>query len=143
MPMPRKSLISIDNTPYYHFVSRCVRRTFLCSQDPLTGQSFEHRRQWILDRLHELIGSFSIDCCGYSITYISDKITSHRGNIKKINNQPIQLLPFVGNHRDNMPKGIPFNLVDYLELVDWTGRIIREDKRGHIAENLPPILDRL
>jgi REP element-mobilizing transposase RayT len=58
-------------------------------------------------------------------------------------NQPIQLLPFVGNHRDNMPKGIPYNLADYLELVGWTGRIIRDDKRGHIAQNLPPILKRL
>jgi hypothetical protein len=57
---------------------------------------------------------------------------------KTINNQPILLLPFVGNHRDNMPKGIPFNFVDYLELVDWSGRMMREDKRGYIAQNLPP-----
>lgn len=30
-----------------------------------------------------------------------------------------------------------------MELVDWTGRILREDKRGAIPSNLPPILERL
>jgi hypothetical protein len=53
------------------------------------------------------------------------------------------LLPFAGYPRQDMPKGLPFRLTDYLELVDWTGRIIREDKSGAIDENLPPILDRL
>jgi hypothetical protein len=28
-------------------------------------------------------------------------------------------------------------------LVYWTSRIIRDDKRGHVVENLPPILERL
>ncbi len=42
-----------------------------------------------------------------------------------------------------MPKGLPFRLTDYLELVDWTGRVIREDKRGAINGSLPPILERL
>jgi hypothetical protein len=27
--------------------------------------------------------------------------------------------------------------------VDWTGRIIRNDKRSHIGKSLPPILERL
>ena len=40
---------------------------------------------------------------------------------------PIQLMPF--KHDDI--EGLPFNLIDYLELVDWTGRIILEDKRGY------------
>jgi len=29
MPMPRKALVSVDTTPSYHVVSRCVRRTYL------------------------------------------------------------------------------------------------------------------
>ena len=35
---------------------------------------------------------------------------------------PKKLMPFVGNHRQNMPKGIAYNLIDYCELVDCTGR---------------------
>ncbi len=38
---------------------------------------------------------------------------------------------------------IPFALADYFELVDWTGRAIREDKRGVVSSQLPPILHRL
>ena len=41
------------------------------------------------------------------------------------------------------PQALPFNFKDYLELVDWTGRIIREDKRGYIKQSTPPILERL
>ncbi len=38
---------------------------------------------------------------------------------------------------------IPFALADYLELVDWSGRAVRDDKRGAIEYSLPPILQRL
>ena len=38
---------------------------------------------------------------------------------------------------------IPFAREDYFELVDWTGRAIRDDKRGAIANQLPPIFQRL
>ena len=57
--------------------------------------------------------------------------------------QPISLQPFVGNLRESTPKGILFNLVDYLQLVDWTGRQIREDKAGCIEADAEPILKRL
>jgi len=39
-------------------------------------------------------------------------------------------------HEDNI-QGIPFSLLDYIELVDWSGRIIREDKRGAISSQRP------
>ena len=57
--------------------------------------------------------------------------------------QPKELQPFVGYPREPMPKGLPFRLTDYLELVDWTGRVIRDDKRGAISSDIPPILTRL
>ena len=60
-----------------------------------------------------------------------------------IDQQPDNLLPFAGNPRQHMPKGLPFKYTDYLELVDWTGRILRDDKRGAIPTNTPEILSRL
>jgi len=40
--------------------------------------------------------------------------------------QPKQLLRFAGMPRQIMPKGLPFELKSYLELVELTGRIIRD-----------------
>ena len=52
-------------------------------------------------------------------------------------------MPFAYPDTIDQQTSLPFNLIDYLELVDWTGRIIREDKRGHIKQTTPPILERL
>jgi len=40
-------------------------------------------------------------------------------------------------------KAIAFSLKDYSELLDWTGRALRDDKRGAIPGRAPPILQRL
>jgi len=43
-----------------------------------------------------------------------------------------------------MPDGLPFRYTDYLELVVWTVRILRDDKRGEIPAheiNSSQILD--
>jgi hypothetical protein len=57
--------------------------------------------------------------------------------------QPKELLPFVGNERQDMPKGLMFSVKDYIVLVEDTGRIIREDKRGAISSSSQAILNRL
>lgn len=271
MPRPRYNQISLAATPYYHCVSRCVRRAFLCGTDNLTGQSFEHRRQWIEDKILALARIFALDVCAYAVmqnhyhvvlhvnhktaqgwnmddviyqwhqlfsghalsqryvrgeqlskaelatlenmvnvwrvrlmdiswfmrvlnegiarqanaeddctgrfwegrfksqalldeaallacmTYvdlnpvraglaITPEESEHTSIQRRINiTQPSStgLFPFAGNPRKNMPQGLPFNRTDYIELVDWTGRIIRSDKKGAIPDHLPPILDRL
>jgi hypothetical protein len=58
-------------------------------------------------------------------------------------NKTCHLLPFVGNHRADMPKGLPFHLTDYLALFDWTGQAILENKRGFVPNDLPSMLERL
>ena len=38
---------------------------------------------------------------------------------------------------------LPMSFAEYLQLLDWTGRQYRQDKRGVIPSGLAPILDRL
>lgn len=67
MPKPRKTLISVKSTPYYHCVSRCVRRAFLCGSDAITGHSYEHRRGWLESKILKLPSIFSIDVAAYAV----------------------------------------------------------------------------
>jgi REP element-mobilizing transposase RayT len=67
MPQSRKTQVSLIDTPYYHCVSRCVRRSFLCGTDKYTGQSYEHRRGWVEERLLFLSSVFSIGICAYAV----------------------------------------------------------------------------
>ncbi len=273
MTKARSQQISLDTTPYYHCVTRCIRRAFLCGYDQYSGISYEHRRQWVEDRLMLLAEVFAIDICAYAVmsnhvhtvlhinaakahglsdlevcerwhrlykgTVLTQKFarqdsmnkaeqvavklridqwrlnlfdiskfmkalnepiarmanaedkctgrfwegrfksqalcdeaalaacmayvdlnpvrakmaespeTSDHTSVKKrikaakCSEVPLNLACFVGNPREPMPQGLPFKLMDYIELVDWTGRAIRDDKRCAIDGNLPPILDRI
>jgi len=260
MTQSRDSLISLSDSPYYYCISRCVRRTFLCGKDRYTGQSFEHRRQWMIERIRYLTDFFSIEVGTYAIMsnhshlvlYVNEselancsdsnicerwsKIYSlspivlrwqkselssdtqkevalsviagwrHRlSNIswfmrclnefiaRKANKEdkckgrfwegrfksqalltcmayadlnPIRaktsasveeseytsiferihsksLVKFIGAEHQHQPQGICFSLIDYIELVDWTGRVIHQDKRGSIPAQRPALLSTL
>ena len=52
---------------YYHCISRCVRRSWLCGRDPLWGRSYEHRRGWIEARVVKLAELFAVELCGYAV----------------------------------------------------------------------------
>ncbi|WGY47473.1 transposase [Vibrio sp. ABG19] len=278
MTTARSQLICPDITPYYHCVSRCVRRSFLCGEDPLTGVSYSHRREWVEQRLLSLATIYCIQICAYAVmsnhyhlvVYIDKQsalalseqqvierwsiahhlpaiiqrfqhgqvttkaeietcyeiieiwrtrlyslswfmrelnqhIATHANredhctgrfwegrfksqalldekallaamayvdlnpvranaaptpeqsdytsikirleNLKQdlLSHQP--LLDFIDDNNSNSSNSgravIPFRLTDYLKLLDWLGRQIREGKSGHIAHNTPPILTRL
>jgi len=61
MTMPRRQLVDVAITRYYHCISRCVRRAFLC------GEGFEHRKAWIEIRLEVLAKQFAVSVCGFAI----------------------------------------------------------------------------
>lgn len=67
MGYARKSLICLDDTPYYHVVARCVRRAWLWGFDEYAGKDYSHRKAWVLERLKSLSFVFSIDLCAYAV----------------------------------------------------------------------------
>ena len=273
MPRPRRTQISLEDTPYYHCCSRVVRRAFLCGDDTYSGKNYDHRRAWVESLLFELEAVFAIDIAAFAVMsnhlhlvlrvdietvnrwtdgevleqwhklFKGDELTQkfvkgelveahevsrlkhsialYRSRLCDISwfmrclnepiarqanqednctgrfwegrfksqalldeaavlacmtyvdlnpiraqltdtleqsdhtsiqlriraalkgEQPSNLLPFIGNECDDQPNGIAFSLADYLELVDDTGRIIRNDKRGYISESSAKILNRL
>ncbi|MDX1431029.1 MAG: transposase [Gammaproteobacteria bacterium] len=67
MGYPRYLLVPPDSPGIYHCVSRCVRRAFLCGADPVTGRSYEHRKQWLEDRILELAQHFAVAVHSYAV----------------------------------------------------------------------------
>ena len=67
MTYARKSLVSLNDTPYYHVVARCVRRAWLYGYDEYAGRDYSHRKVWILDRLAFLTSMFAIDVAAYAV----------------------------------------------------------------------------
>jgi REP element-mobilizing transposase RayT len=61
MTMPRRQLVDVSVTRYYHCISRCVRRAFLC------GEGVTHRKAWIEARLEVLTKHFAVSVCGFAV----------------------------------------------------------------------------
>jgi putative transposase len=83
-------------------------------------------------------------------TSIQERIRDYQKTVEQTGNReeaattaPDHLLPFVGGEHQEKPAGLNFSLPDYLELTDWAGRAIREDKASAIPTELAPILERL
>ncbi|MDO6688124.1 MULTISPECIES: transposase, partial [unclassified Agarivorans] len=77
-------------------------------------------------------------------TSIQRRIQALKAAKSKHDLQPCKVLAFTGYKAHGKPSsGLPFNLYEYLELVDWTGRCVRADKRGAIPAHVQPIMDRL
>ena len=67
MGYARKDLISLQHTPYYHCIARCVRRAWLWGFDEYAGKNYSHRKHWVIDRLEQLCSIFAIEVCAYAV----------------------------------------------------------------------------
>ena len=56
-----------DEVAIVHVVQRCVRRCFLMGLDPVSGNNYDHRKQWLEDRLRRFAAYFGIDLIGFCI----------------------------------------------------------------------------
>jgi REP element-mobilizing transposase RayT len=67
MTTARSLLVDPDAPGFYHCISRCVRRAWLCGVDPYDGKSYEHRRAWVEQRVLELAEIFAVGVYAYSV----------------------------------------------------------------------------
>jgi hypothetical protein len=118
-------------------------------EDDCTGRFWEGRfkSQALLDESAVLACMAYVDLNPIRVNMASTPETAKHTSIKKRIHAVKQglgrhssLIPFVGNHRQNMPEGIAYHLKDYCKLVEMTGRCICENKARHIDSSQSPIL---
>jgi len=124
------------------------------AEDDCTGRFWEgrFRSQALLDEAGLLTAMAYVDLnpirAGIARTPEQAEFTSIHQRIKSMTQRESSTrldpkLRAFADESDKTKSMIPYNLKDYLQLVDWTGRAIREDKPGFIDAAHPPILSRL
>ena len=86
MTISRRKLIEPQITPFYHVINRCVRRAYLCGDDPYNGKNYHHRRGWIVNKIKQLAAVFCIDVCAYAV------MSNHYHLVLKIDTEQQQKL---------------------------------------------------
>ena len=89
----------------------------------------------------------------YAQTHVVDRAEALTANVQKQKDLEEELglheqaqaplMPFDGSAHTPVDWALPFTQEDYFDLVDKTGRAIREGKRGFIAADAPPVIQRL
>ncbi len=65
MTTPRALLIDSQASGYYHLISRCVRKSWLCGRKG--SHNYNHRKAWLTERLKQLGQAFAVDIHAYAI----------------------------------------------------------------------------
>ena len=63
----RREVFDPQEVSVMHCINRAVRRAMLCGVDHYSGKSYEHRRDWVKERLIFLAGQYGIDVLGYAV----------------------------------------------------------------------------
>jgi REP element-mobilizing transposase RayT len=67
MTRPRSHIAPHHSSGAFHCVQRCVRQAFLCGVDHYSGRSFEHRRDWIEQRIRLVAECFAVAIDAYAV----------------------------------------------------------------------------
>jgi REP element-mobilizing transposase RayT len=67
MTEARSKLIDPTHAGTYHCINRCVRRSWLCGYDPYLKRSFEHRKDWVEERILAIGEIFACGIYGYAV----------------------------------------------------------------------------
>jgi len=148
MTRPRSSLVVVDYTPWYYCCSRCVRRACLCVEDRLTGSSYEHRKEWIAQRIKHLAGIFAIDIAGYAAmsnhAHVVVRIDRERAlgwSVEEVLERwtalfsgPLLVSRYLSNDREGMSEAEVDTVVELAEVyrqrlydLSWFMRTLNED----------------
>jgi len=85
MTIARKNIIDSEIPGFYHCTNRCVRRTFLCGIDELTGNNYSHRKDWLEARMFDLCKLFSVEIYAYAIMDNHYHIVLHLDPLEPLN----------------------------------------------------------